>query len=81
MFISQRYSTGRRAKSGSKVALLLGSFQFCSKIPFLQNTFCSKKSCQNTFCAAKVSAALEILSSYAAGSFATFSIPVNRQYK
>jgi hypothetical protein len=65
-------------KWGSKVAMLLGSFliywQIFSENAIFQykNTFCSKKICQNTGCAAKMSAAFGILLNSATGSFGTF---------
>jgi len=72
-------------KWGRVVAILLGSFygvvkfvgRIYLKIPYLhiKNTFCSKKTCQNTSCAGKVLAAFGFLSNSATGSFETFSIP------
>ena len=66
---------------GSKVAVLLGSFQTCwqiwheNTIFTYKNTYYSNISCQNTSCAAKVSAAFGILSDSATGRYETFSIP------
>ena len=54
-------------KWGSIVAMPIGSFQICwqilaeNTIFTYKNIFCSKKSCQNTSCAAKVSTAFGIL--------------------
>ena len=54
-------------KVGSKVAVLFGSFQIClhilskNTIFTFKNNFCSKKSCQNPSCAAKVLTAFGIL--------------------
>jgi hypothetical protein len=73
--------TRHRKNWDSQVAMLLGSFQICWQILYentiftYNNTFCSKKSCQNTSCATKVSAAFGILSNSGTGSFGNLSIP------